>query len=96
MEVINNKREYQFEILLPDCEKATLTYRWLKSKMVLMHTVVPSSQRGKGIGNILVQHVLEHAKTHHLQIVIYCPFVEKYVKEHPEWAFLTTEWTTTS
>ena len=93
MEIVNNKRGFTFEALLPDGEKATLEYRWLKSKMVLMHTIVPAAYRGKGIGAELVKYVLEYAKAHHLQIVVYCPYVDKYIKTHPEWTFLTTDWT---
>jgi predicted GNAT family acetyltransferase len=62
-----------------------LEYRWLKGSMVLMHTVVPPSARGKGIGAILIKHVLDHARQHNLKIIVYCPFVEKYIKEHPEY-----------
>ena len=42
MEVTNNKKEFRFEILLPDGEIAKLEYRWLKGSMVLMHTLVPA------------------------------------------------------
>lgn len=85
MTVTNNKRQFRFEITLPDGEVATLDYRWLKGSMVLMHTIVPASARGKGIGSILVKHVLDHAREHHLKIIVYCQFVAKYIKLHPEY-----------
>ena len=85
MEVINNKKQFRFEILLPDGEYAILEYRWLKGSMVLMHTLVPPSGRGKGIGGTLVKYVLDYAREQGLKIIIYCPFVAKYVKAHPEY-----------
>jgi predicted GNAT family acetyltransferase len=85
MDVTNNKRQYRFEIALPDGEFATLEYRWLRGSMVLMHTVVPVSQRGTGIGNALVKFVLDHARAHHLKIIVYCPFVKIYLEKHPEY-----------
>jgi len=85
MEVVNNKKQSRFEILLPDGEYATLEYRWLKGSMVLMHTVVPVSARGKGIGATLVKYVLENAREQNLRIIVYCPFVAKYMKAHPEY-----------
>jgi predicted GNAT family acetyltransferase len=83
MEVTNNKKLFRFEIQLPDGEYAILEYRWLKGSMVLMHTVVPTSARGQGIGGILVKYVLDYARSHSLKIVVYCPFVAKYLETHP-------------
>ena len=85
MEIINNKRGYTFEALLPDGEKATLEYRWLKGRMVLMHTRVPAAHRGEGIGQALVKHVLDHARATGLKIIVYCPFVEQYLQSHPDY-----------
>ena len=85
MVVSNNKKQFRFEITMPDGEIAILEYRWLKAKMVLMHTVVPASARGKGVGSVLVKHVLDYARTNNLKIVVYCQFVAKYIKQHSEY-----------
>ena len=85
MEVINNKKEFRFEIPMPDGEFARLDYRWLKGSLVIMHTVVPVSGRGKGVGAALVKFTLEYARTNNLKVIIYCPFAVKYAKEHPEY-----------
>jgi predicted GNAT family acetyltransferase len=83
MELTNNKKEFQFEALLEGGEKATLVYRWLKGSMVLMHTLVPASAEGKGVGSALVKYVLDYARASNLKIIVYCPFVAKYMKSHP-------------
>lgn len=85
MKVINNKKLFRFEIALPDGEFATLEYRWLKGSMVLMHTLVPASARGKGVGPVLVQFVLDYIREHSLKMIVYCPFVAKYLQSHPEY-----------
>ena len=85
MEIINNKQQYRFEITLPDGEIAKLEYRWLKGSMVLMHTFVPVSARGKGTGATLVKYVLDYVRKQNLKIIVYCPFVELYLKKHPEY-----------
>ena len=85
MEIVNNKQQFRFEILLADGEYATLDYRWLKGSLVLMHTFVPVSARAKGIGAMLVKQVLDYAREQHLRIIVYCPFVAKYMKDHPEY-----------
>lgn len=91
MTVVNNKRQSQFEIVFEHGEKAFLEYRWLKGSMVLMRTLVPREERGKGAGSALVKAALEHAASHHLHVIIYCPFAEKYVKSHPEYAHLLVQ-----
>lgn len=88
MDVVNNKTEFRFEIAFDDGEYAVLTYRWLKGAMVLMHTVVPPAHRKQGVGAVLVKYVLDHARAHGLRIKVYCPFVAKYIKDHPEYADL--------
>ncbi len=91
MQLSNNKREFRFEGLFENGEKATLEYRWLKGSMVLMHTLVPASLSGKGAGSALVKYVLGHAREHHLKIIVYCPFVAKYMQSHPEYNDLIDE-----
>lgn len=88
MEIINNKKLYRFEAALPGGEIATLEYRWLKGAMVLMHTLVPASGRGKGAGSALARYVLDYARAQHLKVIVYCPFVTKYIKDHPEYSDL--------
>lgn len=83
MNIVNNKKQFRFEVLLPDGEYLTMDYRWLKGSMVLMHTVVPPAARGTGMGSAFVQQVLEHARSQNLKIIVYCPFVAKYMTEHP-------------
>jgi predicted GNAT family acetyltransferase len=91
MEIINNKKNFRFEGSLPGGEKATLEYRWLKASMVLMHTFVPITGRGKGVGAGLVKHVLDYAREQHLKIIVYCPYVQQYMVEHPEYNDLADE-----
>ena len=91
MEVINNKRQFRFEIELPDGEYARLEYRWLKGSMVLMHTLVPASNRLKGVGSKLVKYVLDYARAQNLKVIVYCTYVAKYMKEHTEYNDLVEE-----
>jgi len=85
MEIINNKKNSRFEAPQPDGELAILEYRWLKGSIVLMHTVVPPSGRGKGVGAELVKFVLDYIRANGLKMIVYCPFVAKYLEKHPEY-----------
>lgn len=59
--VINNENVMQFKVSLND-EKATLTYRWYKKDMALMHTNLPEELAKKGIASAMVKYTLEHCK----------------------------------
>ena len=90
MEITNNKRQFQYEIALPDGEIAFLEYRWLKGNMVLMRTLVPASARKQGMGAALVKHALDHARSHSLKVVVYCAFATRFIAQHPEYGDLVT------
>lgn len=87
-DVINNKKLFRFEMDLGESGPAYLDYRWKKGDMVLMRTFVPTAERGKGIGEQLVIAALEYAREKGLKVVIYCAFIEAFVKEHTEHADL--------
>jgi predicted GNAT family acetyltransferase len=82
--VVNNAAKLQFEVYL-NGEYAYIEYRYYKKDIAFMHTVVPDAFRGKGIGVAMAIYALNFAKDQHRKIMLYCPFVSKYVKEHPEY-----------
>lgn len=91
MQITNNKREFRFEGLFENGEKATLEYRWLKGSIVLMHTFVPDSLSGKGAGSGLVKYVFDYVREQNLKMIVYCPFAVKYLQSHPEYNDLVDE-----
>lgn len=84
MEVIDNKEKQRFEVKIEE-EYAYSDYRWNEGKLVIMHTFVPESLRGKGLADMLAHHILEFVKSGNLKAIVYCPFVRSYVKRHPEY-----------
>ncbi len=82
--VTNNEQEMQFEINFQG-EKASLTYRFYKKDIALMHTTVPASMAGQGIAGTLARAAFHYAEIHHKPVMIYCPFVSDFVGKHPEY-----------
>ena len=80
--VVNNREKHQFEIQLGH-EFGLLTYREQPGQIELVHTEVPPSQRGKGIGKKIVKSALEYARQNQLQVIPSCRFVQAYLKRHP-------------
>ncbi|MDT2813434.1 GNAT family N-acetyltransferase [Vagococcus carniphilus] len=53
--------------------------------MVVDHTFVDSSQRGKGLAEQLVLAVIEKAKKEDLKIIPTCSYVVSYFDKHKEY-----------
>ncbi len=84
VEVFNNEKGHRFEIGL-NGNFAIIPYNVKNDMIGLFHTEVPEEFRGKGLATKLALYALNYAKDHHLKILPYCPFIAKYIKEHPEW-----------
>lgn len=53
-------------------------------RIIFTHTEIDPAFGGQGLGTVLVGGALADARDQQLQIVPICPFVAKYVHEHPE------------
>lgn len=82
--IVNNEKENQFELILEE-GKALVAYTLFDGGITFLHTEVPASMEGKGVGSALAKYVLEYAKTNHLKIVVYCSFIQMYLRRHPEY-----------
>jgi predicted GNAT family acetyltransferase len=83
-EVINNKDDRRFEISV-DGYISIIPYILHNNEIALFRTQVAEELRGKGLAVKLVEHALNFAKENDLKILPYCPFIRKYINEHPEW-----------
>ena len=81
--VTDNRAAHRFE-LVTGGEVAVLNYQRKGDALVFVHTEVPPALRGRGIGKALVKAGLETARHDGLRIVPVCPFVEAYIRKHPE------------
>ena len=54
--------------------------------LVAVHTGVPDTFRGMGLGRALVMRLVQDARAEHFRIVPRCSYVEAERRKHPEWA----------
>lgn len=83
MEVLHNKNDKKgsFYVEVDGTRKAEMTYTWAGStKMIIDHTEVDDSLRGKKVGYLLVEKAVEFARENHVKILPLCPFAN-YVME---------------
>lgn len=80
----DNHDNLQFEIEL-EGEVAYLSYRFYKKDIAFMHTFVPPVLSGRGIASALARHAFKYAQDHKKLVMVYCPFIAKFIKTHPEY-----------
>jgi predicted GNAT family acetyltransferase len=81
--VINNEAKGQFEIAVGNAT-AFLQYRLTPQHITLVHTEVPDTLSGRGLGAQLVRAALDYAHFNQLEVVPVCSFVNAYLQKHPE------------
>jgi hypothetical protein len=67
---------------------AELVYRRRGQRMVLLHTGVPETLEGHGVGGELVRAAVGYAATQGLTVVPACPFARAWLDRHPDVAAL--------
>jgi predicted GNAT family acetyltransferase len=88
--IFNNKERQQFQVFA-DGDLASLEYRLSEGRIALMHTEVPDKVGGRGIGSALAEYAFNYARANHLPVKVYCPFVQAWLKRHPEYNDLVVE-----
>jgi hypothetical protein len=86
--VQENADAHRFELRVGD-DVAFLLYRKpTRGPIVLIHTEVPASLEGRGVGGRLVKAAMEAARAEGRMVVARCPFVRSYLERHTEYADL--------
>ena len=87
MTVQHDTEGSRFVVSLPDGE-AQLVYAPLGDDLLdLQHTEVPPSGHGEGVGDALVRAALAYARAHDLNVIVICPYVQVWLRCHPEECF---------
>jgi predicted GNAT family acetyltransferase len=82
-EVTDNTAANRFE-LKRDGDSAELVYRLHGNRLVLVHTEVPESLGGHGVGGRLVRAAVARAARDGLTVVPVCPYARQWLEKHPD------------
>jgi hypothetical protein len=88
--VVINEGSNQFEIRLED-DVAYIDYKWYNEMLILLYIFVPVPYRGKNISTILIRYALDHAREKGVKIKVFCPYIAKYIRMHPEYQDLLAD-----
>jgi len=82
-----NESTNRFELLYKE-DIAYIDYRWYNQTLILLYIFVPVPFRGKGLSTKLIEYALQYARQKEVKIKVFCPYIAKYIRMHPEHADL--------
>lgn len=91
--VADNPAQQRFEAKVDGELAGWATYRRSRKQglIAFMHTEVEDEFSGQGIGGELVREALDAARAEGLAVLPFCPFVNSFIAEHPEYVDLVLE-----
>ena len=90
LEVVDNPARSRYELRDDGHLVGFTEYEDRDGALVFPHTVITQPKRREGYGSALVQGALDDVRAKGRRIVAQCPFVARFVAEHPEYADLLT------
>jgi predicted GNAT family acetyltransferase len=82
--VRDNPDELRYELLVGGEVAGEILYRLRSDAVVLVHTEVSARFQHHGLGERLVADALADIRARGLRTVAVCPFVQAYMRRHPE------------
>jgi len=87
--VAHHPEEQRYELLVGGEPAGEIVYRDRGGNVLaFLHTEVYPHLQRKGLGTALVAGALDDARSRGLHVVPICPFVDAYVRRHPEYGDL--------
>ena len=91
LQVADNPEQEQYEILADGELAGFVQYHLRNGVIAFLHTETDPRFRGQGVAGRLIRSSLEAARERHLGVLPYCPYVRRWITEHPEYAALVPE-----
>ena len=88
LQVVDNQDRARFEIIADGEVAGFVDYHLRDGEIALLHAETDRRFRDHGIAGRLVQDTLDSARERHLAVLPYCPFVRRWIADHPEYADL--------
>jgi predicted GNAT family acetyltransferase len=90
--VVDRPADRRYELLVDGEHAGELVYRDRDEGVrAFLHTEVDPHLQLRGLGTALVTGALDDARSRGLRVVPICPFVDAYIRRHPEYADLAVD-----
>jgi uncharacterized protein len=81
----------RFEVTVDGELAGFLVYHSREGLLALIHTEVDERFEGRGLGGRLARFALDQARAEGLAVLPFCPFVNAWMKRHPDYVDLVPE-----
>jgi len=89
--VTRNDESHEYEIRVGGELAGIAGYRDRPGQILFTHTEIDPAFGGQGLGGILARAALDDSASRGLTIVPYCPFIQAYLRKHPDFSGVV-EW----
>jgi len=90
-EVVQDVSMNRFELLVDGVQAGISDYVQDDEKIVFIHTEIDPAFRGQGLGDEIARGALNLVRGEtNLRVVARCPFIKKWIGEHPDYQDLLT------
>lgn len=86
--IVDNPERKRFEARRGRTVLGWSAYQQTAELIVFTHTQVHPRWEGQGVGSTLVRATLDHVRSQGMRVLPQCPFVDDWIKRHPEYADL--------
>jgi predicted GNAT family acetyltransferase len=83
--ITDNTDAQRYEVHVNGELAAFVTYKRSPGRIVFIHTETLDAFAGHGVAGRLVRTVLDEAREQGLRVVPRCPYVARFIAEHPEY-----------
>ena len=88
VQIFDNPAEERYEAQVDGAVAGTASYVLEPGRITFLHTEVDPAYAGRGIGSLMAKDALEDVRAKKLRVVARCPFIARYIREHPEYGDL--------
>ena len=88
IEISDATERNRFIATLDGEQAGFIVYRLRPGLLALIHTEVEDRFEGRGLGGRLARFALDQARAEGLAVLPFCPFVNEWMKRHPEYVDL--------
>lgn len=87
----DNADEQRYEAWTDGALAGFAQYRVRPGLLAFIHTEVDDAYEGQGVGSKLARGALDDARAKGLSVLPFCPFINEWVKRHPDYVELVPE-----
>lgn len=90
-EVVQDVSMNRFELLVDGVQAGISDYRLSDGTITFVHTEIDPAFRGQGLGDEIARGALNLVRAEsNIRVVARCPFIAKWIAEHPDYQDLLT------